>query len=69
MREATQAAWIFTSATLSVAGDFQHFARQLGIDDPHAISLESPFDYAAQALCYLPANVPDPASPVRWLSR
>ena len=46
MREATQAAWIFTSATLSVAGDFQHFARQLGIDDPHSISLESPFDYS-----------------------
>jgi len=62
MRQATQAAWIFTSATLSVAGDFQHFARQLGIDDPHAISLESPFDYRTQALCYLPANVPDPAA-------
>ena len=62
MREATQAAWIFTSATLSVAGDFQHFARQLGIDDPHSISLESPFDYRTQALCYLPANVPDPAA-------
>jgi ATP-dependent DNA helicase DinG len=60
MRAATQAAWIHTSATLSVAGDFGHFARQLGIDDPQTLSLESPFDYAKQALCYLPQALPDP---------
>ncbi|WP_266157675.1 ATP-dependent DNA helicase [Dyella silvatica] len=62
MRERTQAAWIHTSATLSVAGNFDHFARQLGLDDPHTLSLESPFDYAAQALCYLPSALPDPAA-------
>lgn len=60
MRERTQAAWIHTSATLSVAGSFQHFARQLGLDDPQTLSLESPFDYASQALCYLPDGLPDP---------
>ncbi len=60
MRAATHAAWIHTSATLSVAGDFGHFARQLGIDDPHTLSLESPFDYARQALAYLPDKLPDP---------
>jgi ATP-dependent DNA helicase DinG len=60
MRERTQAAWIHTSATLSVAGSFDHFARQLGLDDPQTLSLDSPFDYARQALCYLPANLPDP---------
>jgi len=60
MRERTQAAWIHTSATLSVAGSFDHFARQLGLDDPQTLSLDSPFDYAKQALCYLPANLPDP---------
>src|SRR5690606_12329478 len=26
-------AWVFTSATLSVHGDFGHFTRQLGLDD------------------------------------
>ncbi|MFC5743694.1 ATP-dependent DNA helicase [Dyella tabacisoli] len=62
MRERTQAAWIHTSATLSVAGNFDHFARQLGLDDPHTLSLESPFDYSAQALCYLPPALPDPAA-------
>jgi ATP-dependent DNA helicase DinG len=60
MRERTQAAWIHTSATLSVAGNFDHFARQLGLDDPQTLRLESPFDYATQALCYLPAALPDP---------
>ena len=60
MRERTQAAWIHTSATLSVAGSFEHFARQLGLDDPQTLRLDSPFDYARQALCYLPAGLPDP---------
>lgn len=60
LRQSTQAAWIHTSATLSVAGDFGHFARQLGLDDPQTLSLQSPFDYAKQALCYLPPALPDP---------
>jgi ATP-dependent DNA helicase DinG len=60
LRERTQAAWIHTSATLSVAGNFDHFARQLGLDDPRTLSLESPFDYARQGLCYLPSGLPDP---------
>ena len=62
LRESTHAAWIHTSATLSVAGNFEHFARQLGLDDPRTLSLESPFDYARQALCYLPRDLPDPGA-------
>jgi ATP-dependent DNA helicase DinG len=60
LRERTHAAWIHTSATLSVAGNFDHFARQLGLDDPQTLSLESPFDYARQGMCYLPAGLSDP---------
>jgi ATP-dependent DNA helicase DinG len=60
LRERTQAAWIHTSATLSVAGNFDHFARQLGLDEPQTLSLESPFDYAHQGLCYLPSGLSDP---------
>jgi ATP-dependent DNA helicase DinG len=60
LRERTQAAWIHTSATLSVAGNFDHFARQLGLDDPQTLSLESPFDYARQGMCYLPSGLSDP---------
>jgi ATP-dependent DNA helicase DinG len=60
LRETSRASWIFTSATLSVAGDFQHFSRQLGLDDPVNLSLASPFDYQRQALTYLPKGLPDP---------
>jgi ATP-dependent DNA helicase DinG len=63
LRRQSHAAWIFTSATLSVAGRFEHFARQLGLEDPATLSLESPFEYARQALAYLPPGLPDPAAP------
>jgi ATP-dependent DNA helicase DinG len=62
MREQTQAAWIYTSATLSVSSSFDHFARQLGLEDPQTLHVESPFDYQKQALCYLPAGLPDPSA-------
>ncbi|MCJ7814595.1 MAG: ATP-dependent DNA helicase, partial [Xanthomonadales bacterium] len=32
-RAMVDAAWIFTSATLSVTGDFSHFTTQMGLDD------------------------------------
>jgi len=63
LREQSRASWIFTSATLSVAGEFDHFSRQLGLDDPVTTSLPSPFDYARQALTYLPKGLPDPNAP------
>ncbi|HSE13885.1 MAG TPA: ATP-dependent DNA helicase [Rudaea sp.] len=63
LREQSRASWTFTSATLSVAGDFDHFARQLGLDDPVALSLPSPFDYQHQTLAYLPVGLPDPNAP------
>lgn len=62
MRLSTDAAWIHTSATLSIAGDFGHFARQLGIEDPRTLHVESPFDYPRQALAYLPKDLPDPSA-------
>jgi ATP-dependent DNA helicase DinG len=62
LRKRTNAAWIHTSATLSVAGQFDHFARQLGLEDPQTLSLESPFDYPRQAICYLPIGLPEPGA-------
>ena len=52
--------WILTSATLSVAGDFSHYAGQLGLGDAATGSWESPFDYATQALLYVPRGLPLP---------
>ena len=63
LREQSNASWIFTSATLSVAGEFQHFSRQLGLDDPVAMSLASPFDFTRQALAYVPKGLPEPNDP------
>ncbi len=62
LREQSQAAWIFTSATLSIAGRFDHFARQLGLHDPRSVCLDSPFDYPNQALAYLPKGLPEPSA-------
>ncbi len=64
LREQSHAAWIFTSATLSIGGRFDHVSRQLGLDDPQTLALDSPFDYARQALLYLPPGLPDPNLPV-----
>lgn len=53
--EESDKSWIFTSATLSIGGDFTHFESHLGLPDATRLYLESPFDYAKQALLYLPA--------------
>lgn len=56
-------AWVFTSATLSVKGNFAHYAAQLGLDKDRSLSLPSPFDYANQGLLYVPRDLPAPQSP------
>src|SRR3546814_19468992 len=61
-REASRAAWIFTSATLAVDGHFNHIATRLGLEDPHELLAPSPFDWASQALCYLPPGLPQPSA-------
>lgn len=54
-------AWVLTSATLSVHGDFGHFMRQLGLWDARTESWNSPFDYAGQGVLYVPKNLPLPS--------
>lgn len=58
----SRAAWIFTSATLSVGEDFAHFTSRLGLEQAETLAIASPFDFESQALLYLPARLPDPAS-------
>jgi ATP-dependent DNA helicase DinG len=60
--EASGRAWILTSATLAVGGDFSLFQRELGLADAATGYWESPFDYATQALLYLPRDLPAPNS-------
>ncbi len=59
-REASRAAWVFTSATLAVDGHFDHIAGRLGLVDPCMLLQPSPFDWPRQALCYLPPGLPEP---------
>ncbi|WP_438969752.1 ATP-dependent DNA helicase [Methylophaga sp.] len=54
--------WVFTSATLTVAGKFNNFIQQLGIDDPVTVSWQSPFDYARQSLLYMPPVPVEPSN-------
>ena len=58
-----KATWIFTSATLSVANNFVHFSKSLGLGNAHSQSWDSPFDYPNQALFYHPKGLPQPSDP------
>ena len=69
-------AWIFTSATLAVKGEFSHYQNEMGLvndqsaddfdDDPlnergvETAFWPSPFDYPNQALLYVPDKMPAP---------
>jgi ATP-dependent DNA helicase DinG len=76
---AQKRAWIFTSATLAVKGEFSHYQTEMGLtdtdmeDDDDAFgertqrvetaAWASPFDYQQQALLYLPQDLPPPNTP------
>jgi ATP-dependent DNA helicase DinG len=61
-RDRSQASWVFTSATLSVSGGFEHLRTRLGLEAPETLLEPSPFDWPKQALCYLPPRMPEPMS-------
>ncbi|MBI4983826.1 MAG: ATP-dependent DNA helicase, partial [Rhodocyclales bacterium] len=56
-------AWIFTSATLAVAGNFIHYQTELGLLEAETGCWGSAFDDGACALLYCPLGMPDPNSP------
>lgn len=53
-------AYVFTSATLTMAASFDCFLKPLGLSGVETLALPSPFDYQQQALLYLPRHLPDP---------
>ena len=59
-------AWVFTSATLSVKGDFSHYKNEMGLDTEsspaQSACWDSPFDFANQSLLYVPVGMPEPNS-------
>ena len=56
-------ATVLTSATLAVDGSFEYVRSRLGIRRANEIRLLSEFDFARQAVLYLPKRMPDPRSP------
>jgi ATP-dependent DNA helicase DinG len=56
---------VLTSATLAVDDSFDYLKARLGIGDlvSAELQLASPFDYASQALLYVPRRMPEPRSP------
>jgi ATP-dependent DNA helicase DinG len=54
---------ILTSATLTSGGSFRFIRSRLGIREARELIVPSPFDYAEQAILYLPPQMPDPRSP------
>ncbi|MFO8154964.1 MAG: ATP-dependent DNA helicase [Thiohalospira sp.] len=56
-------AWVFTSATLAVAGRFDYFQSRLGLHDAETAIWSSPFDHRRQSLLYVPEGLPEPRDP------
>jgi ATP-dependent DNA helicase DinG len=63
LMEAHASAWVLTSATLAVGEDFSHYKRRTGLAQATTVRFESPFDFADQALLYLPKGLGDPGAP------
>jgi len=61
-RAQREQAWILTSATLTARDSFEAFLRELGLAGAQALRWESPFDFARQALLYLPSPMPNPVA-------
>ncbi|MDL1860453.1 ATP-dependent DNA helicase [Betaproteobacteria bacterium PRO7] len=53
-------AWILTSATLTVVQRFDAFIAETGLVEARTLRWDSPFDFARQALLYLPQPMPSP---------
>jgi ATP-dependent DNA helicase DinG len=53
---------ILVSATLTTGEDARFVRRRLGLDDAREVIVGSPYDFAEQALLYVPRTMPDPRS-------
>ncbi|HEY7826186.1 MAG TPA: ATP-dependent DNA helicase [Candidatus Acidoferrales bacterium] len=54
---------VLTSATLAVGGRFDYLKQRLGVQPSKEVVLPQEFDFAEQALLYLPPSLPDVRHP------
>ncbi len=55
--------WIFTSATLGHDASLAQFIDSCGLEGAQVLHVNSPFDYASNAVLYLPNDLPKPFDP------
>ncbi|MBK6592972.1 MAG: ATP-dependent DNA helicase [Burkholderiales bacterium] len=53
--------WIFTSATLGHDASLAQFIDSCGLEGAQVLHVHSPFDYASNAVLYLPTHLPKPS--------
>jgi len=53
---------VLTSATLSTDQGFEYIKTRLGVKSDHELIVESHFDYAHQAVIFIPRDMPNPAT-------
>lgn len=59
---------ILVSATLSVNGDFDYIAGEMGLNRPVTLDVGTPFDYSVQGRMFLPTkDAPNPSGDTREL--
>ena len=61
--EPSRRSWIFTSATLGHDAALSWFVQSCGVQGADVLHIESPFDYARQAVMHVPADFPQPSDP------
>ncbi|MGE5586963.1 MAG: ATP-dependent DNA helicase [Clostridia bacterium] len=58
---------VFTSATMTVRGEFGFFRKEVGLthldEPPMELVFDSPFDFSKQALLAVPCDLPQPQDP------
>ena len=59
---------VLTSATLSTGGDFSFIRSRLGIENVNELIVPSHFDFARQAILYVPRDIPEPRE-AGWVTR
>jgi len=62
-------AGVLTSATLAVDGGFAYLKERLGLQPSEELLLPSPFDYAEQAVLYVPRECPTRRPRASWSAR
>jgi len=55
-------AWVYTSATLAVGDNFDHFTSRLGVENAETAHWDSPFNFRDNSVLYLPEGLPEPNS-------